>query len=111
MHARIEDRNFLDRAHDDDGALEIVAHGSLCARCPSAERGCWNHGGEIDGQADEFVAENGSANEAFVIVIEIGDSDGCAWVSIVKDIVIHQTDSSGVGVALEISANPVVAIA
>ena len=46
-----------------------------------------------------------------IAVVEIADGDGRAGPEVVVGFVVEQADGAGVGVALQISADPVVAIA
>ena len=65
----------------------------------------------VDRQPNELVGEHPAAPQSRVAVVVIADSDAGARPEVVVGLEVEQADGARVGVALEVSPHPVIAIA
>ena len=101
--------DLLDRPDDELGARVGLAHG-VGARLPPGR----DHAGAaelrvgLDGDRDELVGEDAAAEDAVVVVAEVGGRDRRAWPDAVLHGLVEDADGAGVDVALEVAADLVV---
>lgn len=109
MHARIEDRHLLRRAHDFDGATVGFAHEVFMRVAPADT--VWRHVHNLNGEADEFIGEHGAAAEAGIAVVVVTNGDVGARADVIVGIEIKQARGARISVALEVATDPIVTIA
>src|SRR5271165_4366411 len=109
LYACVKHRHLLHRSHNDDASLEPLAHEILVLPppIPNLRR---RTADEFNGEADKFICEQAAADEARVAMVEITNGDGSSRPEVVVNFKIKQATSAGVGMALQVSANPVMAI-
>src|SRR5579871_1291032 len=108
--ARFEDGHLLHRTHDDAAALEPLAHEVFVLASPSFRAG-GSAAYKFDGKSDEFIGKHSAADQARIVMIEVANSDRSAGTHVVVNIGVEQSNGAGVGVSLQISPYPVIAIA
>ena len=110
LHAGVPDRDLLSRSDHHDVAPVVAPHEVLVLPPPS-RRARRREAHELDRQPDELVRQHPAAGQPAVAVVVVADRDAGAGTDVVEGLLLEEADGAGVGVALQVAAHPVVAVA